>query len=84
MVTAAEFPEDTSLEEEVSTCHHHWLIDAAGGPLSKGTCRLCGAQRSFTNYVEGSAWGPSEPAGAEKERLPALVGVTTDDSNIEE
>ena len=84
MVTAAEFPEDTSLEEEVSTCHHHWLIDAAGGPLSKGTCRLCGAQRSFTNYLEGSAWGPSEPAGAEKERLPALVGVTTDDSNNEE
>ena len=83
-MTAPEVPEDTGLEEEVSTCQHHWLIDTAGGRFSKGTCRLCGAQRSFTNYLEGTAWGPSEPAGAEKERIPALVGVTTDNSNNEE
>ena len=84
MVAARKLPEGASLEEEVSTCRHHWLIDAAGGRLSKGVCRQCGAQRSFTNYLEGSAWGPSEPAAAEKERLPALVGVTTDDTINEE
>ncbi len=84
MVTTRELPEEASLEEEVSTCRHHWLIDAAGGRLSKGICRLCGAQRSFTNYLEGTAWGPSEPAVVEKERLPASVSVSTDDPNNEE
>ena len=30
-------------------CAHHWVIDAAAGPLSKGRCRLCGEEKEFSN-----------------------------------
>ena len=42
------------LEKRVtkSTCQHHWLIDAAIGPTSKGCCRICGEERIFLNIVE--------------------------------
>ena len=30
-------------------CHHHWVIDGASGPSSRGICKLCGAQRKFDN-----------------------------------
>jgi len=31
------------------SCAHYWLIGGATGPVSKGTCRLCGATRKFAN-----------------------------------
>ena len=37
-------------------CSHHWVIDGAGGPTSKGICRLCGAEKDFKNYLEGARW----------------------------
>lgn len=37
------------LEEE--SCHHYWLIEAANGPSSMGTCRYCGRQREFFNSI---------------------------------
>ena len=30
-------------------CPHHWLIETAVGPVSKGVCRLCGEERAFDN-----------------------------------
>ncbi len=30
-------------------CAHHWIIETATGPVSKGMCRLCGAGREFKN-----------------------------------
>jgi translation initiation factor IF-1 len=30
---------------------HHWRIDSSNGPQSRGTCRLCGAERLFRNWV---------------------------------
>ena len=42
---------------EVAVCQHHWIIDKPAGPVSKGTCRLCGEDRDFQNYIEGSSWG---------------------------
>ena len=32
-------------------CAHHWLIETAAGPVSKGVCRLCGEEREFANSV---------------------------------
>ncbi len=39
-------------------CAHHWLIETAAGPLSKGVCRLCGEEREFTNSTDfhGMNW----------------------------
>lgn len=30
-------------------CCHHWLIDKDSGPVSLGTCKLCGEVRQFSN-----------------------------------
>ncbi len=32
-------------------CHHHWIIEVANGPISKGVCRFCGAEREFYNSL---------------------------------
>ena len=43
--------------DEVVPCPHHWVIEKANGPVSKGRCRLCGEEREFSNSVEtGGGW----------------------------
>jgi hypothetical protein len=37
---------------EKQTCCHHWIIEPALGPTSEGTCKLCGAKKTFLNVVE--------------------------------
>ena len=49
-------------EEKIAECRHYWIIDAAGGPTSKGVCSLCGVQRYFKNYLEDAPWDYGEPA----------------------
>ena len=41
---------------EVSLCQHHWVIDTPAGPVSRGVCRLCGEEREFNNFLEGTYW----------------------------
>lgn len=31
---------------------HRWLIEEAHGPQSAGVCKICGAQKSFRNWLE--------------------------------
>lgn len=42
---------------EAPTCQHQWIIESPHGPSSTGECRICGEEREFQNYIEGSAWG---------------------------
>jgi hypothetical protein len=44
------FPEVSA--DEDSVCVHHWVIDVPAGPVSTGTCRLCGEVQEFCNYLE--------------------------------
>jgi len=37
--------------EPVVECHHHWAIEEANGPTSKGVCKLCGTERVFYNSL---------------------------------
>ena len=39
----------------MTTCPHHWIIEAANGQISKGKCQLCREVREFSNSVE--TWG---------------------------
>ena len=32
-------------------CVHYWLIEPPLGPISKGICKICGAEKDFLNYV---------------------------------
>ena len=33
-------------------CCHHWVIQPANGPVSRGECQNCGEEREFRNSVE--------------------------------
>jgi hypothetical protein len=57
--TSTKAPEAGAVAEvlEVQGCHHQWIIDSPNGPSSRGECRLCGQEKEFLNYIEGSAWG---------------------------
>ncbi len=39
---------------------HHWVIDIAEGPSSKGTCKKCGETRPFSNSIEKNVYGSSK------------------------
>jgi hypothetical protein len=44
-------------------CSHHWIIEVAIGPLSKGVCKVCGAEKEFRNQLRWDEVSPSrEPA----------------------
>ena len=32
-------------------CIHHWVIETANGPTSKGVCGECGATKDFHNSI---------------------------------
>jgi hypothetical protein len=37
-------------------CRHHWLIESPQGPTSMGMCKLCGAQKEFSNSASDLLW----------------------------
>lgn len=43
-------------EIEHMECKHHWIIEAAEGPTSRGICCLCGEVREFENYQADFRW----------------------------
>ncbi len=55
----APSPANQAKLDEVVDCKHHWAIERANGPISKGTCRVCGEEREFNNSVE--TWGGWTP-----------------------
>ena len=55
---------------EAPICAHQWLIDTPAGKFSKGTCRLCGEEKQFQNYIEGSAWGYDSSSELGGSRIP--------------
>ena len=32
-------------------CRHHWIIEAAEGPLSQGVCQICHEVKDFQNSI---------------------------------
>ena len=57
-------------------CQHHWVIQPATGPLSKGVCQSCGETRDFKNYVESASWGDARLANRPRSR-PKEESVAT-------
>ena len=47
------------MQTSVSTkaCAHHWIIEEAHGPTSRGKCKKCGLQRDFLNNPEDARIG---------------------------
>ena len=43
--------------QQEQKCVHHWLIEPPTGMTSNGVCKLCGAQKTFDNFVlADKAW----------------------------
>lgn len=40
-----------------NNCRHHWVIETPNGPLSHGTCKVCGLERDFYNNPEDARVG---------------------------
>jgi len=40
----------------VSTCVHHWIIEAPSGRESVGRCKRCNATKNFANSTESVMW----------------------------
>ena len=38
-------------EQPVSTCRHHWIIETANGPTSRGVCQNCQESKLFNNSI---------------------------------
>ncbi|MBT4511610.1 MAG: hypothetical protein GY845_14300 [Planctomycetes bacterium] len=52
--------EESTLEiQSQEQCVHHWIIDPPDGPISKGTCKLCGDEKDFPNDLSYS-WKEEE------------------------
>lgn len=58
---------------EIQSCQHEWMIDSPNGPSSHGICHLCGVEKDFPNYIEGSAWGYD--VSSEQNNRPSGVGI---------
>jgi len=37
-------------------CRHYWVLENPNGPVSKGVCKLCGAERKFNNRFLDLWW----------------------------
>jgi hypothetical protein len=57
---SAQVGQPTSVAGKGNCCHH-WVIEFAVGPLSKGECRLCGAERVFRNHLRWAEIAPVRP-----------------------
>ena len=56
------------------SCRHYWIIESARGPVSKGVCKFCGAQKEFHN-----SW-PYFPVGRPSEKPPEISEAIEEDS----
>jgi hypothetical protein len=47
---------EVSIQSNVGTCVHHWMIEAPKGRESRGVCKNCGQIRNFANSNEHVMW----------------------------
>ena len=80
MVNTNDVLEKKTIEEAQNLCQHHWLIEPAGGPTSKGCCRLCGEERSFRNSLDSMGWERDMPVITDSPRTrPATISIVEED-----
>jgi hypothetical protein len=57
-----------------STCCHHWVIEAALGPASRGQCKFCRAEKIFVNYAPVNTMRDSVMLHRAKQESRAYAG----------
>ena len=38
-------------QSDEAECKHHWIIEAANGPVSWGECQICHENKEFQNSI---------------------------------
>ncbi len=80
MVNTNHVLEEKTTEEEQNLCQHHWLIEPAGGPTSRGCCRLCGEERFFRNSLDSTGWERDVSIITDSPRTrPAAISIVEED-----
>ncbi|MCH8282764.1 MAG: hypothetical protein J4N89_07210 [Chloroflexi bacterium] len=51
MLTRQEYGTVAVEERAIPDCRHHWIIEAANGPISQGECQNCHEIREFSNSI---------------------------------
>ena len=65
-----------SLEvDAVPTCCHHWIIEMANGPISRGVCQKCSESREFKNSVFGIERDISDTPSREESAAKEIMGA---------
>ena len=77
-ITTTPTPQLENTKAAVEVCRHHWVIQPADGPVSNGSCQICGENRKFKNYVESATWGDSRIGS---KNSSAIVESTSDDED---
>ena len=50
------FPSAFQQAVHMVSCAHFWVIESPNGPISAGTCKMCGEMREFRNSMYSSTW----------------------------
>ena len=77
-IITQELEIEIQMAASLAGCRHHWVIQPADGPVSNGSCQICGESREFKNYVESATWGDSRISG-KSASASAIVESTSDD-----
>ncbi len=80
-VIAPDLEEENNAVATTTVCRHHWVIQPADGPVSNGSCQVCGETREFKNYVESATWGDSRIT-SKNSSASASVESTSDDEDV--
>lgn len=55
---------------QLERCRHYWVIEPAFEQYSEGTCRECGAQKMFTNFVGRQDYPDPRPVHESRREEP--------------
>ncbi len=50
------------MSTQLTKCRHYWVIEPALEQYSEGTCRECGEQKTFTNFIGRQDYPDPRPA----------------------
>ncbi len=64
---------------QIDGCVHHWIIDTPKGPTSKARCKICRAQREFSNSSADYIRDDDSSGRGPWRRSPAIPAPPTGD-----
>ncbi len=66
------------MSTQLEKCSHCWLIEPALEQYSEGTCRECGEQKTFTNFVGRQDYPDPRPVHELRQEEPVQESDDTE------